>query len=136
LFLDVSFDKNTKTFIKYNKEAKLQNTSVTDLAKEMILLRKEVIELKEKLRKLEEESEYNFKINSWARQEIREIRDQLDSKPPPLEDAPYEYSKTTTHLKGLTTMKILPIRFQKYQVKIKLEINSKVFYLNALLDTG
>jgi len=42
LFLEYSFDKNTKTFIKYNKEAKLQNTSVTNLAKEMLILRRRV----------------------------------------------------------------------------------------------
>ena len=102
----------------------------------MILLRKEVTELKEKLKKMEEECDYNFKIDSWARQEIREIRDQLDSRPPPLEDAPFENPKSSAQLQGLTSMKILPIRFQKYQVKIKLEINSKIFHLNALLDTG
>jgi hypothetical protein len=127
---------NTKTFIKYNKEAKLQNTSVTDLAKEMILLRKEVTGLREKLRKMEEESECSFKIDSWARQEIRQIRDELDSRPQPLEDAPFENLKSSSQLQGLTAMKILPIRFQKYQVKIKLEINSQIFHLNALLDTG
>ena len=67
LFLEASFDRNTKTFIKYNKELKLQHTSVTDLAREMILLRKEVTDLKEKLRKLEEESEDSYKVDSWAR---------------------------------------------------------------------
>jgi hypothetical protein len=44
--------------------------------------------------------------------------------------------KTKTHLQGLATMKILPIRFQKYRVRIKLEINGEIFKLNALLDTG
>jgi hypothetical protein len=48
LFIEASFDRNTKTFIKYNKEAKLQNTSVTDLAKEMLLLKKEVTKKKSK----------------------------------------------------------------------------------------
>jgi hypothetical protein len=30
----------------------------------------------------------------------------------------------------------MPIKFQKYQVRIKLEINGEIFKLNALLDTG
>lgn len=70
LFINASYDRNTKTFIKYNEEAKLQNTSVTDLAKEMLLLKKEVTELKEKIKRMETEAEFSFKIDSWARQEI------------------------------------------------------------------
>jgi hypothetical protein len=102
----------------------------------MILLRKEVTYLKEKFRKLEEEFEDSDKVDSWARQEIKDIRNQLDSRPPTLEDAPIEQRpKTSAQLQGLSAMKILPIRFQKYQVKIKLEINSEIFCLNALLDT-
>jgi len=66
----------------------------------------------------------------------------LDSIPPPLEDAPFESPKsilqgqTTAHMQGITTMRIMPIKFQKYQVRIKLEINGEIFKLNALLDTG
>lgn len=93
--------------------------------------------MKEKLRKLEEESEDSYKVDSWVRQEIRDIRIQLDSIPPPLEDVPIEERpKSAAQLQGLSAMKILPIRFQKYQVKINLEINSEIFCLNALLDTG
>jgi len=33
-------------------------------------------------------------------------------------------------------MKIMAIRYQKYYVKVKLEINNEVFMLTALLDTG
>jgi hypothetical protein len=40
LFLDASFDKNTKTYIKHNREPKLQDISVTDLAKNQSLLSK------------------------------------------------------------------------------------------------
>jgi hypothetical protein len=91
---------------------------------------------------MEEEAEYSFKIDSWARQEIREIKERLDSIPPPLEDAPFEsprsiiQGQTTAQMQGLTAMKIMPIRYQKYYVRIKLEINGEVFMLNALLDTG
>ena len=98
MFSEASFDINTKNFIKYNKEAKLQHTSATNLAREMILLRKEVTDLKEKLKKLEEQSKDSYKVDSWARQEIRDIRDQLDSKPPPLEDVPFEKPKTAAQL--------------------------------------
>jgi hypothetical protein len=56
LFVDASYDRNTKTFIKYNREAKLQNTSMTDLAKEVLLLKREMSGLKEKIRKMEEEA--------------------------------------------------------------------------------
>ena len=64
MFIDASYDRNTKTFIKFNREAKLQNTSVTDLAKEVLLLKKEVSELKGKIKRMEEEAEYRFKIDS------------------------------------------------------------------------
>jgi len=74
LFIDAYYDRNTKTFIKFNREEKLQNTSVNDLAKEVLLLKKEVFELKGKIKRMEEEAEYSFKIDSWARQEIREIK--------------------------------------------------------------
>ena len=93
--------------------------------------------MKEKLRKLEDKSEDSYKVDSSAREEIRDIRIQLDSRPPPLEDAPIEERpKTVAQLQGLSAMKILPIGFQKYQVKINLEINFEIFCLNALLDTG
>jgi hypothetical protein len=39
---------------------------------------------------LEGDAEFSFKIDSWARQEIREIKEKLESLPPPLEDAPFE----------------------------------------------
>jgi hypothetical protein len=78
LFLDASFDKNTKTYIKFNREPKMQNISVTDLAKEVLFLRKEVSELKEKIRNLEGDSEFSFKIDSWARQEIKNIKERLN----------------------------------------------------------
>jgi len=141
LFIDASFDKNTKTFIKFNKEAKLQNTSVTDLAKEVIFIKKEVTELKGKIKKMEEEAEYSFKIDSWARKEIAEIKERLDSILPPLEDVPIQNPNivapnTTAYMQGLTAMKIMPIKLQKYQVKIKMEINGEVFYFHALIDIG
>jgi chromosome segregation ATPase len=133
LFIDSSFDRNTNTFTKFNREAKLQNTSITDLAKEILLLKKEISELKEKFKRMEEEAEYSFKIDSWARQEIRELKEKLDSIPPPLEDTPFEspksiiQGKTTAQMKGLTGMKIMPIRYKKHYVRIKLEINREVF---------
>jgi hypothetical protein len=46
MFLDASFEKNTKTYIKFNKETMLQNTSVTDVATELSYLRKEVDKIK------------------------------------------------------------------------------------------
>jgi hypothetical protein len=82
LFLEASFERNTKSFIKHNKEEKVQHTSITDLSKEITFLKKEVAELKSKLRKFEEESEDSYKVDSWARQEIRMIKEQLESLPP------------------------------------------------------
>jgi hypothetical protein len=142
LFIDASFDKNANFFIKFNRESKLQNASVTDLAREVLQMKKEIFELKEKIRRMEEEAEYNFKIDSWARQEIKELKEIIDSVPPPLEDAPFEgprsviQGQTTVEMQGLAGMKIMAIRYQKYYVKIKLEINGEIFLLTALLDTG
>jgi predicted RNase H-like nuclease (RuvC/YqgF family) len=123
LFIDASFDKNTKTFIKFNREAKLQNTSSNRLGQRSTQMKKEISELKEKIRRMEEEAEYSFKIDSWARQEIKELKERLDSIPPPLEDAPFESPKsiiqgqTTAQMQGLAGMKIMAIRYQKYYVK-------------------
>jgi len=64
LFLEASFERNTKTFIKHNKEAKIQHTSVADFAKEIVFLKKEVVGLKNKLEKIEEESEESYKVDS------------------------------------------------------------------------
>jgi hypothetical protein len=78
---------------------------------------------------MEDEAEYSFKIDPWARQEIKELKERIDSIPPPLEDAPFESPKsiiqgqTIAQMQGLTGMKIMPIRYQKYYFKIKLEIN-------------
>lgn len=44
--------------------------------------------------------------------------------------------QTTAQMQGLAGMKIMAIRYQKYYVKVKLEINREVFMLTALLDTG
>jgi hypothetical protein len=137
LFLEASFERNTKSFIKYNKEANMQHTSIIDLAKDLVLLKKEVVDLKNKLKHFEEESENCYKIDSWARQEIQTMREQLDSRPPPLEDVPMKTMPlNAAQLQGLNAMKILPVRFQKYHIQIKIEINYEVFCLKALLDTG
>jgi hypothetical protein len=40
---------------------------MTDLDKEVLLLEKEISGLKEKIKRMEEEVEYRFKIDSWAR---------------------------------------------------------------------
>jgi hypothetical protein len=50
LFLEASFEINTKYFIKNNKETKLQHPSLTDLSKEVFYLKKEVVELKIKMK--------------------------------------------------------------------------------------
>ena len=70
LFLEASFERNTRSFIKHNKEAKLQHTSIVDLSKEITFSKKEVVELKAKLREFGKESEDSYKVDSWARQEI------------------------------------------------------------------
>jgi hypothetical protein len=47
LFLDTSFDKNVKTYMKFNREPKPQDLSIIDLHKQVQVLRQEVLELKE-----------------------------------------------------------------------------------------
>jgi hypothetical protein len=65
------------------------------------------------------------------------IKELLESRPPPLEDAPVEIkTHSAAQLQGLDAMRILPVKFQKYHVQVNLEINSEIFCLNALLDTG
>lgn len=117
LFLEASFERNTKSFIKYNKEAKSQYTSIPQLAKEIISLKREVVELKSRLREFGEESTDSYKVDSWARQEIQMIKKLLESRPPPLEDAPIEIkTHSIAQLQGLNAMRILPVKFQKYHV--------------------
>jgi hypothetical protein len=79
------------------------------------------------MKQYEEVSEYSYKVDSWARQEIKALKDQLKSLPPPLEDVPIEperHPHDLTHLQDLNAMKILTIQFQKYHVMIILEINT------------
>lgn len=39
-------------------------------------------------------------------------------------------------MQGMTGMKIMPVKYQKYYIKIQLEINQETFFLTALIDTG
>jgi hypothetical protein len=39
---------------------------------------------------LQQEVEHAYPVDSWARQEIQELKERIDHIPPPLEDAPYE----------------------------------------------
>jgi hypothetical protein len=64
LFLDASFERNTKSFIKHNKKTKLQHPSLTDIAKEVFYLKKEVVEIQINLNQYEETSEDSYKIYS------------------------------------------------------------------------
>jgi hypothetical protein len=90
LFLDASFDKNTKTYIKFNREPKLQNISITYLAREISSLKIEIASIRRDLNILQQEVETGYPIDSWARQEINLIKERIESIPPPLEDAPFE----------------------------------------------
>jgi len=71
-------------------------------------MKKEITELKEKIKRMDDEAEYSFKIDSWARQEIKELKEKLDSIPPPLEDVPLEsprpiiQGQTIAQMQGLT----------------------------------
>jgi hypothetical protein len=139
LFLDASFDKNTKTYIKFNREQKLKDISVTDLAKEISSLKTEVASLRRDLNILQQEVEISYPIDSWARQEINLIKERIESIPPPLEDAPFEtivQEKSASELQGITGMQVLPISYQKYYVTLKIEICNEVFSLTTLIDTG
>jgi hypothetical protein len=139
LFLDASFEKNTKTYIKFNREPKLQNISVTDLANELTSLRKEVYEIKESITRIQGEIELSYPVDAWAKQEIKLIKDKLESFPPPLEDAPFEnliQEQTSEEMQGIPGMQVLPIKYQKYYIKIQLEIYQEIFSLTSLIDTG
>jgi hypothetical protein len=68
LFLDASFERNTKYFIKHNKETKVQHPSLNDLDKEVFYLKKEVAKIRLKINKYEETSEDSYKVDSWAHQ--------------------------------------------------------------------
>lgn len=111
MFLEASFERNTKSFIKHNKESKLQHPSLTDLAKEVFSLKKEVAELKAEMQKYGKESDDSYKIDAWARQEIIALKEQVTSFPPPLEDIPTEHGQNSKQLQGLSAMKIFPIKF-------------------------
>jgi len=135
LFLDASFEKNTKTYIKFNREPRLQDISVSDLAKEASKLKTKIGALRQNLDKLQLEVENGYPIDFWARQEINLLKEKLDSIPPPLEEAPFE-SPPRQELTGITRMQVLPISCQKYYIKVQIEICNEVFSLTALIDTG
>ena len=64
LFLDASFERNTKSFIRHNKETKLQHPSLTNLSKEVLYLKDEVGELRLRLDQYEETTEDSYKVDS------------------------------------------------------------------------
>jgi len=53
LFVDASFEKKKKSFIIQNRNQKLQPLTMNDIRKEINLLKREVIDLKKKVGKLE-----------------------------------------------------------------------------------
>jgi predicted RNase H-like nuclease (RuvC/YqgF family) len=107
LFLDASYEKNTKTYIKHNREPKLQNIYVVDLAKEVSKMKMEIAALGRDLEHLQLEVDSGYPIDSWARQEIEIIKERIESLPPPLEDESFDnivQEKTTVELQGLGGM--------------------------------
>ena len=53
VFVDASFEKNAKSFIKHNRNEKLQPLTLNDLGKELNNLKREVSNLKHKVQGLE-----------------------------------------------------------------------------------
>lgn len=52
LFIDASFEKNTKSFIKHNRNEKLQPLTVNDLGREINFLRKGSYRIEKKVAKI------------------------------------------------------------------------------------
>jgi hypothetical protein len=82
------------------------------LQKISLFSQKEVADIKEKIKKLEREMEFSYPVDSWARQEIKLIKERIESIPPPLEDAPYDYNHTGANciaeMQGMPGMQVLP----------------------------
>jgi hypothetical protein len=88
--LDTSYEKNIKTYMKFNREPKLQELSLVDVAKDVSILKQEVQSLRRDLQTLQEGIDHSYPVDHWARQEILMLQTRLDSIPPPLEDVPME----------------------------------------------
>lgn len=86
LFIDASYENNTKSFIKHTQAKDPQSLSINDIGKEIGLLKNDVAKLKYKVQKLEEQNnkENTYKVDLCARQEIKYLKDQLQF--PPLEE--------------------------------------------------
>ena len=67
LFLEASYEKNTKTYMKFNREPKLQELSLSDVAADISLVKKDVAALKNQMESLQHEIEHAYPIDSWAR---------------------------------------------------------------------
>lgn len=93
LFVDAPFEKNTKSFIKHTINERRWPLTINDLGKEINCYKREAPKLKEKLQRMEEQSqgEYAYKIDLCARQEIKELKNQIkmvEVGHPSLEDVP------------------------------------------------
>jgi ubiquinone biosynthesis protein UbiJ len=55
LFINASFERNTKSFIRQNQDDKMQSLTINDLRKEINILKKEVAEINQRLEKIEKE---------------------------------------------------------------------------------
>jgi hypothetical protein len=145
LFLEASYEKNTKTYMKFNREPKPQNLTLSDLASDLSALKQAVADIQIKLNFLQQETEHSYPVDSWARQEILELKKRIDHIPPPLEDAPYstfvtketpEEGEQRSAVQAFSDMQVLTVSYQKYYVHIQLEIMQEIFSLTALIDTG
>lgn len=140
LFLEASYERNTKSYMKFNREQKPQALTLTDLAANLSEIKKEVQSLKSQVNKLQDEIDHSYPVDHWARQEIMALRAKIDHIPLPLEDAEYEQAEASkpaeSALEAFSNMQVLTISYQKYYVQIRIEIQEEIFSLIALIDTG
>jgi hypothetical protein len=63
LFLEASYEKNTRTYMKHNREPKLQELSISDLARDLSSLKVEVAAIRRDLDSLQQEVEHGYPID-------------------------------------------------------------------------
>jgi hypothetical protein len=119
LFIYASFERNTKSFVRQNQNDKMRPLTINDLRKEINILKKEVAEIKQRLEKIgkESENEDGYKADSWDRQEIRGLQQQIQALQfmPPLEEIPQNANTSistfeTNSIECLNSMRIMAIQ--------------------------
>ena len=117
LFVDASFEKNTRAFQRSQQQSKARSLTLGEIIQEIHNLKKEISSLNTKVSEIEKgKSPQDEEIFSNPNIEIFEGK--------------RDYSV------GFRDMRVMPIQYQQHHVMLDICINGEMFSLKTLIDSG